>query len=131
MTPTSEATPQQRATEERPSVDIYDTTKRTGPFMRRRLTLAQWQRLSNNTSQRPRSWRQLFGISPGAAAARLGITRSSVQDAMQRGDLERIEVRDPAGVLCWITITERSIVWFQMKREGHTQVELAAALKLG
>lgn len=82
----------------------------------RKMSLAAWQKACATTHAKP-SASDLNGDSPGAVAAKLGISRQAVHQAVARGDLDAIIVNDSRGKLLMFMIPTRSIEAFAEKRK--------------
>jgi len=76
------------------------------------MQLATWQKMLEKAGA-PRA--DLEGLSPGAAAAELGITRQAVHNAIARGRLEAIEIRVRDQLVMFL-ITQRSIDEYRRTR---------------
>lgn len=78
----------------------------------RKMQLATWQKMLEKAAA-PRA--ELQGVSPGTAAAELGISRQAVHDAIARGRLEAIEVRDGEQLVMFL-IPQHSIEEYKRTR---------------
>jgi len=56
-------------------------------------------------------------MSPGAAAAHLGISRQAVHKAIHRGDLDAVMLQENDGELAAFMIPFESVEAFKVKRE--------------
>lgn len=71
----------------------------------KKMQLATWQKVLEKAAG---TRADLQGVSPGTAAAELGISRQAVHDAIRRGRLEAIEVRDGKDLVMFL-IPQRSL----------------------
>ena len=60
----------------------------------RKMKMRAWQRATAAALDKPSSWAQLNGTSPGTVAAELGISRQAVHQAVHRGYLDAVIVVD-------------------------------------
>lgn len=70
----------------------------------------------------PARQRRMLGLSPGAAAVVLGISRQSVHRAIDRGTLEAHYVySDDTGELAWITVPIHSLQEYARRNGRRAQ----------
>lgn len=80
----------------------------------RKMNTKLWNKL---TAESEAYRAKLLGLSPGGAAAELGISRQAVHKAIRRGDLDAVIVNNEDGSLSMFMIPEDSVQAFKARRE--------------
>lgn len=78
------------------------------------MDLDHWQRLVDGAA--PDGLKNLEGVSPGGAAARLRVSRQAIHDAINRGKLDAIRIT-LKGQLAAIIVTDASLEAYEKLRE--------------
>jgi hypothetical protein len=76
-----------------------------------------WQRAIASALDKP-AWEKLNGWSPGGVAAELGITRQAVHQAVKRGQMDAVIVRDDrTDEMVLFMIPDYSVQAYKQRRE--------------